>query len=65
MYICVCVSCRLFELYMLMQQKLYSDAWPIKIYYHLGNSEAIMAWVRPPGHVLYLNTASASKVGQN
>ncbi|KAL5506321.1 hypothetical protein EMCRGX_G007939 [Ephydatia muelleri] len=35
---------RLFELYMLMQQKLYSDAWPIKIYYHLGNSEAIMAW---------------------
>ena len=35
---------RLFELYMLMQQKLYSDAWPIKIYYHLGNSEAVMAW---------------------
>ena len=36
---------RLFELYMLMHQKLHSRSWPIKILYHVGDKEALLGWV--------------------
>jgi len=43
---------RLFELYMLMHQKLHSQSWPIKILYHVGDKEALLGW-RTAGFDLY------------
>lgn len=50
---CYTVSCRLFSLYMFMHQRLYSETWPTKILYHVGNKEALLGW-RTAGFDLYI-----------
>jgi hypothetical protein len=35
---------RLFDYYMLMNQRLHSHAWPTKILYHVGIKEALLGW---------------------
>ena len=39
------VCCRLFDHYMMMNQKLHSQTWATKILYHVGADEAVLGWV--------------------
>lgn len=36
---------RLFDHYMMINQKLVSQTWPTKILYHVGAHEAVLGWV--------------------